>query len=202
MAASTCFANSGSFWVSAFFNSAIASSKALSKLAKNSFWAASSFLASSASAASSFLAISSISFSVVSAVFPVLKPSTILALSLAASSFNFSIVALILSAESGSFFASSSNSLIVSSKALSKFAKTSSCYAFSSALDCVVVAAYTLGDNWVSAAVDNNVAVASPVIRNLFFIYGPPIFIFIYLISFIFYHCFITITTFIALYSS
>ena len=50
----------------------------------------------------------------------------ILAFSLAASSFNFSIVALILSAESGSFFASSSNSLIVSANALSKLAKISS----------------------------------------------------------------------------
>ena len=170
IASSTCFANSGSFWVSAFFNSAIASSNALSKFAKNSFWASSSAFASSASAASSSLAISSISFSGASAVFPVLKPSSILALSLAASAFNFAIVSLILSAESGSFFASSSNSLIVSASALSKLAKISSYFAFSSALGCVVVAAYTLGDNWVNAAVDNNVAVANPVIRNLFFI--------------------------------
>ena len=101
-----------------------------------------------------------------------MKPSSILALSLAASAFNFAIVSLILSAESGSFFASSSNSLIVSANALSKLAKISSCFSFSVALGCAFVdsAAYTLGDNWVNAAVDNNVAVANPVIRNLFFI--------------------------------
>ena len=162
MASATCFANSGLFWVSAFFNSAIASSNALSKFAKNSFWAASSSLAASSSSASSFLAISSISFSVASAVFPVLNPSSILALSLAASAFNFAIVSLILSADPGSFFASSSNSLIVSSKAWSKIAKISFWAVVSSA-------AFTT-DGWEAINADPNIATLAKLVKIIFFL--------------------------------
>ena len=121
----TCFSNSGSFWVSAFFNSAIASSSALSKLAKNSFWAAASSWASASSAASSALAAFSTSFSAASAVTPFLNSFSNSALFLAASAFKLAMVSLIWSADSGLFFASSSKALTVSSKALSKLAKNS-----------------------------------------------------------------------------